>query len=60
MRLIKIKEVMNKTDLSRSSIYKFIAQGEFPKPVQLGVKRVAWVESEIHEWIQLRIAHRDS
>ena len=54
MRLIKLKEVMAKTSLGHSSIYKFIAEGTFPKQVSLGAKSVAWVESEVDDWIMER------
>ena len=59
MRLIKLKEVMNCTGLARSTIYKYISESAFPKPVPLGERAVAWVEDEIHEWILERIAQRD-
>ena len=46
-RLIKLKEVINLTALSRSLIYKKMKEGLFPKSVSLGDRAVAWVESEI-------------
>ena len=58
MRLIKLKEVMTKTSLGHSSIYKFIAEGSFPKQVSLGAKSVAWVESEVDEWIEEKVRGR--
>ncbi len=58
MRLIKLKEVMAKTSLGHSSIYKFISEGTFPKQVSLGAKSVAWVESEVDDWIMERIGKR--
>ena len=58
MKLMKLKAVMDCTGLARSTVYKFIAEGRFPKPVKLGVRMVAWVESEIQEWIQDRIDER--
>ena len=36
MRFMRLTEVIKDTGLGRSSIYKRIAQGEFPKPVPLG------------------------
>ncbi|WP_458735384.1 AlpA family transcriptional regulator [Zobellella taiwanensis] len=59
MRLIKLKEVMDCTGLARSTIYKFISEDSFPKPVPLGERAVAWIEGEIQEWILERIALRD-
>lgn len=59
MRLIKLKEVMSNTGLGRSTIYKYVAEGEFPKPVSLGARAVAWVESEVDDWVLDRIEKRD-
>lgn len=42
------------TGLSRSSIYALMARGEFPKPVRLTGKAVAWPESAISEWLNSR------
>ncbi len=58
MRLIKLKEVMAKTSLGHSSIYKFISEGTFPKQVSLGAKSVAWVESEVDDWIEKKVKGR--
>jgi len=46
MRLIRLKEVMNRTGLGRTSIYNFMNAGTFPKSVQLGERAVAWVDEE--------------
>ncbi|MBN8447360.1 MAG: AlpA family transcriptional regulator [Gammaproteobacteria bacterium] len=59
MKLIKLKQVMDCTGLARSTVYKFMADGQFPKPVKLGSKMVAWVESEVSAWIQERVSARD-
>ena len=59
MKLLRLKAVMEATGLGRSSIYKFIAQGTFPKPVSLGDRAVGWVDHEIEEWIAERVADRD-
>jgi len=60
MKLIKLIDVKNTTGLARSTIYKYVANGSFPKPVSLGVKSVAWVESEVQEWIMDKIEQRDN
>ncbi|MCF7355542.1 AlpA family transcriptional regulator [Vibrio sp. CK2-1] len=59
MQLIRLKEVIALTSLSRSSIYKFISEGRFPKSVSLGDRAVAWIKEEVEEWIEARIAERD-
>ncbi|EML3184785.1 AlpA family phage regulatory protein, partial [Pseudomonas aeruginosa] len=42
------------------TIYKYIGEGTFPKPVSLGDRCVGWVDSEVHDWILARIEERDS
>lgn len=59
MRIIRLKEVMDSTGLARSTVYKYVAESSFPKPVSLGDRCVGWVESEIHDWIMERIELRD-
>lgn len=60
MRVIRLKEVLDTTGLSRSTVYKYIAEGGFPKPVTLGERCVGWVESEVFDWLLARIEERDT
>jgi len=59
-KLIRIKSVINLTGLSKSYIYELCKKGLFPTSIQLvpGGTSVAWVESEIQEWIEERILSR--
>lgn len=59
MRIIRLKEVIKLTGLARSTIYKYISEGTFPKPVPLGDRCVGWVDSEVHDWILARVEERD-
>ena len=52
---IRLPQVKARTGLSRSSIYLKVAQGEFPAPVSLGARAVAWLSSEIDAWIAERV-----
>ena len=56
VRLIRRKEVQAKTGLGASSIYAMMKQGKFPKAITLSERRVAWLESDIDNWIAERIA----
>ncbi|RUR31168.1 helix-turn-helix transcriptional regulator [Vreelandella nanhaiensis] len=58
-RLIRIKEVMDRTGLARSTVYKYISLGQFPHPIKLGTRAVAWVEREVEAWICESIERRD-
>ncbi|ESQ99085.1 AlpA family transcriptional regulator [Stutzerimonas stutzeri] len=59
MRIIRLKEVIDTTGLSRSTLYKYIGEARFPSPVSLGDRSVGFVESEVHDWILARIEERD-
>ncbi|WP_298464005.1 AlpA family transcriptional regulator [uncultured Erythrobacter sp.] len=50
-RLIRLPEVMRRVGLGRSTIYRWMSEGSFPKPVQLGGHAVAWVEQEVEAWV---------
>jgi prophage regulatory protein len=45
---------------SRQWLRKLIARGEFPVPLKLGAQSVAFVESEIDEWLAQRVHERDT
>lgn len=53
--IIRLRTVMQRTGLSRSSIYLRIAQGRFPRPVSLGGRAVGWIDAEVEAWITARI-----
>lgn len=59
MRIIRLNEVIDSTGLARSTIYKYIGEGTFPKPVSLGDRCVGWVDLEVRDWILARIEERD-
>lgn len=50
-RLLRLKEVMDKTSLGSSTIYRRMDAGCFPKPRQLGPACVRWLESDIDRWM---------
>lgn len=60
MRLIRLKEVLHLTGLARSSLYRLVSANNFPAPVSLGDRAVAWIESEIQDWVLFRIEQRNN
>lgn len=54
-RILRLAEVCQRVGLSRSSVYKFVGNADFPQPIPLGARAVGFIESEIEEWIQSRI-----
>ena len=53
--LIRMKEVVRMTGLSRSTLYRLQQLEEFPKAVNLGCRSVAWVRSDINDWIKEKV-----
>ena len=58
-QIVKRPEVEAATGLSRSSLYRLAAAGQFPRPIQLGPRAVGWRWAEILAWIEQRTAERD-
>jgi len=54
--LLRLPRVIERVGLGRSSIYAMAKRGEFPKPISLGGRAVAWREDEVSAWIAERIA----
>jgi len=57
-RFLRRRSVEDRTGLSRSTIYLFVQSGTFPRPVRIGGRAVAWLESDIDAWIEARLADR--
>lgn len=53
---IRLPEVQRRTGYSKAWLYRLISQERFPKPVKIGSRSIAFVESEVDEWIDRRIA----
>ena len=51
----RLPKVMDHTGLSRSTIYHKIGIGEFPPPINLGLRAVGWIADEIIDWINEQI-----
>ena len=54
MKILNLNEVVEKTGLSRVTIWRLEKSGKFPKRVNLTDSRVGWIETEIDEWIEAR------
>ncbi len=60
-RLLKRKQVLDRTSLSNTVMYQLIAEGRFPQPVKpTGGRASAWVEEEVDQYIASCIALRDA
>jgi prophage regulatory protein len=58
--LIRIREVVSMTGISKSQVYRLANMGAFPKPTRLTAQSVAWVKQEVQAWIDDKVQARDS
>ena len=68
-RLIRLPEVLSRTGYGRTTIYRKMEDGSFPRSVKLGgppidpnvfdSRAIAWIEDEVEQWIDSRIEERD-
>lgn len=52
--ILRLPEVMRLTGLGRSTIYRLLAAGQFPSPIQLSVRAVGWRRSDLDDWTAAR------
>ena len=55
IRFISMREVRDRTSLSKTTIHNRINAGTFPRPVRLGGSRVAFIEAQVEEWMKARV-----
>lgn len=56
--ILRLPDVIQRTGLSKSTIYLWMKQGTFPSTVSLGPRSVGWLQSEIDNWIRERFESR--
>ncbi|HCB9204069.1 transcriptional regulator AlpA family [Klebsiella variicola] len=56
LKFIRLSEVQRRTGYSKAWLYRLMSQKKFPSSVKIGSRSIAFIESEIDEWINQRIA----
>lgn len=54
-KVLRLRDVKDRTGLAKSTIYKKVGEGEFPKQFSLSGRSVGWLESDIDKWIGDRV-----
>lgn len=54
-RILRLRDVLARTGLTRSMAYALVKAQDFPTPINLGARAVGWLESEIDAWIAGRV-----
>ena len=55
-RFLRLATVLDVTGATEPTIYRWIANGEFPKSIKIGPRATAWLEDEVADWQRARIA----
>jgi prophage regulatory protein len=58
--LLSKRAVLKQIPISGATLARRVAAGAFPRPVRIGKRRVAWVQSEISDWLAARMEERGS
>ena len=59
-RIIRIKTVLEITGLSRSTLYRKIDTGDFPKQVKIAARCAGWRLSQVNDWLSRSIVEGTS
>jgi len=59
-KILKLPETMSLSGLTRSSMYVMAREGNFPQQVKLNKRSVGWLEHEVQDWVDKRVAERDT
>jgi len=59
-RIVRLKTVLHRTGLSRSTIYRKIGDGTFPRQIPISINGAGWHESEINRWVADPVAYRQN
>jgi len=57
-RLMRIREVLQLCGLSRATLYREIKLRSFPAPVKLSARSVGWLQDDVMQWLDSRVAQR--
>ncbi|WP_394729052.1 helix-turn-helix transcriptional regulator [Altererythrobacter sp. GH1-8] len=57
-RFLRLPAVLDRTGLTRATIYEMVDRGDFPRPAKIGARAIAWPEDEVQAWAEDRLAER--
>lgn len=53
--ILRVREILRRLSISRSTFYHMVQAGEFPRPISIGHRSVGWPNTDVDEWIAARI-----
>ncbi len=59
-KLLKLYEVAALLNVCKSQVYNLVKQGYLPKPIKIGKRGSAWLQSDIDSWFKSKIEERET
>lgn len=56
-RILRLNAVLNRTGLSRATLYRKVQAGTFPRQIRIAVRCAGWRESAVNEWMKNPISY---
>jgi prophage regulatory protein len=56
-RILRLKSVIERTGLSRSTVYRKVQASTFPKPLKISERCIGWRESDVETWLRSPVVH---
>lgn len=58
-RIVRLKTVLARTGLSRTTLYRKIGEGTFPRQIKISINGAGWHESAINRWVADPVRYRE-
>ena len=59
IHFLRLPEILRRVPYSEAHIWRLEKAGKFPRRVRIGANRIAWVESEVNNWVSSKLRERD-
>jgi len=59
IHFLRLSEILRRVPYSEAHIWRLEKAGKFPRRVRIGANRIAWVESEVNNWVSSKLQERD-
>ena len=59
IRFLRLTEILRRVPYSEAHIWRLEQAGKFPRRVRIGANGIAWVESEVNNWVSSKLQERD-
>lgn len=59
-RILRLPSVIERTGLSRSTVYRKVEARTFPKPLRISERCIGWRESDVESWLRSPAVHADA